>query len=156
MVQKGSDLMLFYGGRSIAAATSCSFNMSMDTKESSNKDSGGVWQSMEAGIISWDMSSENMFTVDGDNGLGYNDIFDLMTARQSVEIVFALKQDSGNETFEVGEGGWKADTTSDNGQKIYRKGSALITSLQANAPNGDNATFSVTFQGNGPLSKYSK
>jgi predicted secreted protein len=148
MIIKGSDLMLFYGGTSLAAATSCSLNISMDTKESSSKDSGGVWQTMEAGIISWDMSSENLFCIEG-SGKTYDDLFDLMVARQPVDIVFAIKSGYGSETFEVPEEGWVADT-----QTFYRKGKALITSLNASAPNGDNATYSISFQGTGPLSKY--
>ena len=32
-------------------------------------------------------------------------------------------------------------------------GSAVITSLEANAPDGDKATLSISFEGTGPLAK---
>ena len=40
-VIKGRDLMLFINGKSIAFATSHSLTISMDTTETTSKDSGG-------------------------------------------------------------------------------------------------------------------
>jgi predicted secreted protein len=149
MVIKGSNLMLFAGGTSIAAATSCVLNMSMDTKESSSKDSGGTWADAEAGVISWDMSSDNLFTI-ASNGQSYNTLFDLMVARKKIKVVFSLKDaDTSAEDFQVPTGGFTPDADSE----VYREGWALITSLNATAPNGDNATMSVSFTGCGKLAK---
>ena len=36
---------------------------------------------------------------------------------------------------------------------IYYKGKVVITSLELNAPNGDNATFTASFEGVGALTK---
>ncbi len=59
-ITKGGDLMLFVGGKSIAYATNHTLSISADTKETSTKDSGGLWQTSEVGMLSWSCSSENL------------------------------------------------------------------------------------------------
>ena len=61
---KGGDLMLFIGGTSIGFATNHTLSINADTKETSTKDSGGKWQSSEAGILSWTASTENLMSND--------------------------------------------------------------------------------------------
>ena len=73
---KGQELMLFVGGKSIAAATSHTLEVTAETADTSNKDEGGGdWASSEVSSLAWNASSENLFTVEG-NGEGYDSLFD--------------------------------------------------------------------------------
>lgn len=140
---KGGDLMLFVGGKSIAFATSHSLSISGETTETSNKDAGGKWQTSEVNILSWSGQSENLYSADGE-GNNFDDLFDIMLTRQPVTAVFALKS---SEADNVPTGGW---TPASSGTYT---GQVFITSLEANAPNGENATFTVQFTGTGALTK---
>lgn len=149
-VIKGGDLMLFIGGKSIGYATSHTLSISADMKETSTKDSAGKWQTSEAGVLSWTASSENL-CGDSVAGIGYDELFDYMIARQPIEAVFALEGNStdyaNGKLDAVPTAGWTAK--SGNGYK----GKVIINSLEKNAPNGDNATFTVNFTGTGALTK---
>lgn len=150
----GSDLMLFLKGtgdtapKSIAFATNHSLSISAETVETSSKDSGGKWVSKAPRKLSWTMSTENLYSLDGE-GSTYDDLFTLMTGREEIEVVFSLEKDYATKADEVPEGGWTPVTT---GQY---KGKVVITSLELNAPNGDNATFTASFEGVGALTKVS-
>lgn len=149
-VIKGSDLMLFVGGKSIGFATSHTLSISADTKETSSKDSGGKWQTSEVGVLSWTASSENL-CADKAEGVGYDELFAMMIARKPVTGVFALEGNSTdlaeNKLDAVKTGGWTPKA------KDGYTGQMLITSLEKNAPNGENATFTVQFTGVGTLTK---
>jgi len=73
-VTKGGDLMLFVNGKSIAFATNHTLSISADTKETSTKDSGGLWQTSEVGMLSWSCSSENLMG-NPMAGIGYDELF---------------------------------------------------------------------------------
>lgn len=138
----GSDLMLFVDGKSIAFATSHKLTINRETVETSSKDNGGNWTSKTAKKISWNMNTENLFSNDG-SGVKFDDLFTKMVAGDEIEAVFGLTTTADN----VPATGWVPVATG-----TY-KGNVLITSLEANAPNGDNATFSATFEGVGALVK---
>lgn len=145
-VIKGRDMMLFINGKSIAFATSHSLSISQDTTETTSKDSGGKWVSSQAGKISWECQSENLMSNDGE-GVGFEQLFDIMTAQTPIDVVFALEKNYKTKADEVTKGGWVPSTTG-----TYT-GKVIITSLECSAPNEDNATFSATFTGVGPLKK---
>ena len=149
-VIKGSDMMLFVGGKSIGFATSHSLSISADTKETSSKDSGGKWQTSEVGVLSWTASSENL-CADTAEGVSYDDLFGMMIARKPITGVFALEGNSTNlaegKLDAVTTGGWTPKA------KNGYTGQMIITSLEQNAPNGENATFTVQFTGVGSLTK---
>lgn len=142
--------MLFVGGKSIGFATSHTLSISADTKETSSKDSGGKWQTSEVGVLSWTASSENL-CADKAEGVGYDELFAMMIARKPVTGVFALEGNSTdlaeNKLDAVKTGGWTPKA------KDGYTGQMLITSLEKNAPNGENATFTVQFTGVGALTK---
>lgn len=141
---KGQELMLFVGGKSIAAATSHTLEVTAETADTSNKDEGGGdWASSEVSSLAWTASSENLFTVEG-NGEGYDSLFDLMVSKQPIDAVFGRKKETATN---VPEAGWTANTTG-----VY-EGKVVITSLSLNAPNGEYATYSVQFTGVGELKK---
>lgn len=140
---KGKDLMLFNGaGKSYAYATNHSLSISAETSDTSSKDHG-IWGSVEVSKYSWEISSENLYTVDG-----YDEMFTAMIAGEPIEIKFGLKNETGNDKT-VADGdleNWTAGAS-------YYTGKVLITSLQANANNGENATYSVTLTGVGKITK---
>ena len=157
-VIKGGDLMLFLESgsesnltkKSIAFATNHTLNISADTKETSSKDSGGLWQTSEIGILSWTASSENLYADKG-AGYGYDELFAMMVARKPIKLVFGIEGDSTDlnegKLGQAPAGGWKPKAGSG------YEGNAIITGISKNAPNGDNATFTVDFTGVGELKK---
>ncbi len=142
-VIKGGDMMLFIDDKAIAMATSHTLSISADTKETSSKDAGGKWQTSEVGLLSWTCKSENILTNDP-NGNGYSDLFDLMIAGTAIDAVFAPKAETADN---VPEAGWTAKANTGYTGKV------IITNLEQNAPNGENATFTVDFTGVGALTK---
>ena len=134
---KGRDLMLFSAaGKSYAYATNHTLSLSADSAEISSKDHG-VWGASEITKISWEISTENLYTEKE-----YDKLFDAMVAAEPIKIKFGLKAETDN-TKTVADGdyeNWTPGTT-------YYEGSVIITSLEANAQNGDNATYSVTLTG---------
>lgn len=141
---KGGDLMLFVDGKSIAYATSHTLSISGDTQDTSNKDEGGgSWASSEVSILNWTASSDNLYSVDGE-GNNFEDLFDLMIAKEPITAVFCLKSQM-NQT-DVPTGGWSTSTPN-------YTGNVVITSLEVNAPNGEYATFTAQFTGVGALEK---
>ena len=170
---KGGDLMLFlnknvgtkeqpkYEKVSIGYATSHSLSISADTKETSTKDSGGKWQTSEVGIISWTASSENLYANEA-QGMTYSDLFDAMVARTPIDAVFGVEGNSNNTEADkldnVPTGGWTIDPregANPKGEKRFPRyeGKVIITSIELNAPNGEDSSFTVQFQGTGALKK---
>ena len=149
---QGGDMMLFVKKgtdyKSIAFATNHSITINLETKETSTKDSGGKWQTSEAGIMSWTANSENLMGNEA-QGYSYDELFALMIAREPIEVRFALEGDStdygANKLDTVPTGGWKPSATK------YYEGKALITALTKNAPNGDKASFTCDLTGIGAL-----
>lgn len=140
---EGGDLMLFIGGKSIAFATSHSLSISAETAETTSKDNGGMWVSKAIRKISWTMNTENLYSIDGE-GNNYDTLFDAMVNKTFLTAVFATK---GIDANDVPEGGWTAKA--DQGYT----GSVVVTSLELNAANGENATFTASFEGVGELKK---
>lgn len=134
----GTELMLFRSGKALAAATNCKLTLNANTLETSSKDSG-KWTSNQAAKLSWTCSSDNLFTI-----ADYADLMDACIARTPIEVQFSTVKD-----FDTKDGvgdGWEAEN---NGYK----GEAIITSVDMNAPDGDNATYTVSMTGSGALNK---
>lgn len=139
---KGDDLMLFDAeGKSLAFATSHQLTISADAVETSSKD-GGVWGSNEVNKITWELTSENLYT---DNA--YDELFDKMLKREAITVYFGTKKENDPEKTVV-DGDYENWT----GSKGYT-GKVFITSLTANANTGENATYSATFTGTGKITK---
>lgn len=150
-VIKGGDLMLFVDGKSIAYATNHTISINADTKETSTKDAGGKWQTSEVGILSWSATSENLYAEqEGGEGHHYQDLFTYMVNRTPIIAVFSIEGSSPNldegKFDSVPKGGWTYSNTAK-----ALTGKVIITSLELNAQNGENASFTATFTGTGPL-----
>ena len=138
----GTDLMLFVDNVALGAATSCKLAISANALETSSKDNG-KWTSKQASKLSWNCSSENLFIMED-----YSKLVDTMIARTPVTIHFSTVSNADSDTG-VPETGW---AKADNG--YY--GQAIITSIDATANDGDNATYSVSLEGTGALQKNNK
>lgn len=138
----GDELMVFLNNKSIAYATSHTLNITGNTIDISSKDSG-YFGASEIGNITWEITSENLFT-DGE----YDTLFSAMLAKTPVTLVFGHAKDYNTNGLGDSSTNWIPDTSV--GAKYY-EGPAIITSLQANANTGENSTYSITLTGNGPL-----
>lgn len=141
-VVKGKDLMVFQKKgddySALASATNHTLSISAATMEASSKDSG-KWGDNEAGRMEWEMGTENLF-VQSD----FDVLFAAMVAGEKLIVAFEVASNANSDTGKP-EGGWAIGSGGYEGQ-------VLITSLNANAPNGENATYTATFKGCGPLS----
>lgn len=132
--------MLFVGGKALALATSCKLSISAETIDTQSKDSG-IWTEKDIKKMSWNGSSENLFSAD-DKVNGYDVLLDLMLKRKPIEAKFGIPANADSD--EVPSSGWTLPAAS-------YSGNVLITNLELNAPDGDKATFSATFEGTGKL-----
>lgn len=147
---EGSDLMLFYNGKSLAHASSHTLSLSANTEEINTKDTG-VWGMTEVGNITWEITSDYMYTV-----ADYETIFDLMLAKNPIDVVFGLKAGyKGSQSYDPSatrnvddDGNWVPDSTAN----MY-KGKVIITNLEVSASAGEKATYSITMQGYGAITK---
>ena len=141
---KGSKLMVFLGDSPIAFSTSSNLSIQVNTSEVSTKDHGD-FPSVIGKNITWEITTENLYSDGAESAL-----WTAMKTMQPVTVKFAPASNYSNGTAQQGivdvDGGseWTAGTA-------IASGKALITSLQANAPAGDNATLSATFTGVGQL-----
>lgn len=140
---KGNDLMLFdNAGKSLAYATAHTFSLSGDTADISSKDHG-IWGASEITKINWEITSENLYTENE-----FDNLFNIMLTREPIEVEFGLKTETGTGTVVDGDyPNWTPSTGHTYKGKVY------ITSLNANANNGENATFSCTLTGAGKIVK---
>ena len=135
---KGDELMLFIDGKSVAFAKSHVLTLTGNSVDISSKDHGG-WGASAVGNITWEITSENLYTA-----AGYSALFDAMVAKDPIDVVFGVASDYNPDGLGSKEN-WTAP--SDSGYS----GQVVITSLVANANTGENATFSCTLTGVGAL-----
>ena len=81
---KGDELMLFMGTKSIAYATAHTLTINGNTIDISSKDHG-FWGASEIGNITWEITSENLYTDEY-----YSDLFDAMINKTAVTVAFGF------------------------------------------------------------------
>ena len=112
----------------LGASTSCSVNFTLDTFETTNKDSAHRKSYLPA-ATGFTMDCEAFYTTD--ETVAPDNLMTALNSRTLVDVEF-------NEA---------SDTTGD-----YKyTGKAYITSCSLNAPNEDAATYSISLQGSGAL-----
>lgn len=150
-ILKGSMLMVFVGNETnqypIAFATSHSISFTTNTSEVSTKDHG-LYPSVIVNSQSWEVSAENLASADS-----INQLFTILedTGKGTPVTLKFAKPGNWEDKGIVGKEG-EANIWSVNGTPkgdIIAEGEAYLTSLQLNAPAGDNATISATFTGIG-------
>lgn len=127
----GGDILLSVNGTVIGCATSHSLELSSETRDTSCKGSGS-WSSMDVSRFAWSGSADVLFNLDESGEFTrYVDIWDLMISKTFIDIESTYS--SGSDTF-------------------TQMGQAIITGLPLNAPDKENATFTMSFEGVGALS----
>lgn len=127
-VNEGKITGIYDGTTLISYATGSEWNVTMDTREITSKDSG-AGKEFRPVRYSFEASGEFLFAEDATHG--YEELYDKMVAGTAVTV----KLSSG--------------VTGD----VEYSGSAYITSMNRSAPDGDNETFSATLQGTGTITK---
>lgn len=143
-ILKGDELMLFKDKKSIAYATSHVLTITGNTVDIASKDHG-FWGASEVGSLTWEITSENLYTQDA-----YDELFDAMVACTPIDVAFGKVANYDKNGIDNSTKNWAPDTTTTGSVKY---GKAVITSLVCNANTGENATFSITLTGQGAISK---
>ena len=125
--QNGADISLFIDGTQVVYGTSHDFEISMSTRDASNKTS--EWAIKREGRLEWSASGEFIFAEDAT--YGFSDLRALVVARTAVVVKI---------------------TSSESGDK-FETGSAYITSISKSAPDQDNVTYSISLEGAGVLTE---
>lgn len=145
-VEKGKNLMLFTEVDTkyvaIAAAKDCSYAVSAEMSETSSKDSG-IWKDQQPTKLSWNAKSSNLLIFGAKNG--YDVLMAKMVAMETVKLRFSKITEVDSKDGIPTEGWTEAENV--------MEGEAYISSLELTAPDGDNASYSVSFEGSGKLSK---
>lgn len=144
---KGKNLQVLMGDKSIGLATSHTLNLTSNTVDTTTKDSSGTWSESEIQNKTWTITSDNLCSH-GTDGHDTEALMDAFIAGTPVTVVFGLVTPI---DAQVPTGGFTINTTA--ADKIAWTGSAIITSLNITANNGEKATSSVTFSGVGALTK---
>ena len=146
MAIMGEEIQVFLDGVTLACATSCKVNISADEIDVSCKDCAGFSNTIP-NKINWTITSDNLFVVGS-----YTSLVDAMLNKTTVGISFSSVANFSGATaadedgHRVPSGGWTSA-----GDLYY--GKATISSIDLTADNGSVATYSVTFNGKGALTK---
>jgi hypothetical protein len=143
---EGKDLMLFLDGYTVALATSCSINVTRNMDEANSKDDG-PYRTVTPGTVSWDISTDSLFSPidknEGDKQVGFAYLFAAMVEGKELDAHFTI---AGNATPNgLPDGGWTPKAGSGWQGKVYVNTSSIT------AANGSAASSSLSFIGNGPL-----
>ena len=132
----GTELGVYVGGTLVAYSTNATLNVNHSTRSTTSKSSGG-WEDNMEGLRNWDVSCDALYAwVDpAGNAITNKTLSDLFTGYLATRTSFDL-------TF--------GSTTATAGYTKYT-GTAWLTSASLTAPLEDTSTFSVSFQGSGPL-----
>lgn len=127
----GHNLRWKVGGVAIGKATECTISISGETRDIAHKDigsgTGAGWAGNAYGTKSWEGSC-SAFYAEAD----------------SFETLWTAFNTNAEITVEFSDG---------NVANKKFTGTAVITSLEQNAPNNEEVTYSVSFVGNGTLTR---
>jgi len=127
-IVNGTDLRFYIDGVAIGEATSCSLELSMETRSVLTKDNVGSYTRVEAGQRSASGSFEGLVSYDTTN----ESIVDLFTAYNAgTKLIVRF--------------------TDDTPTHPYWEGTALITNLSMNAAVEENVGYSGTFTFDGAI-----
>lgn len=137
---EGDDLMLFKQGKSIAYATNHTMTVQCETTDITSKQSGGRYRSVRPRLISWQLTSENIYTQDEAVAL-----YSAMNSAARLTVIMGRKSSGADSLDDASLNYWSP------AQAGYWTGHAYVTNIQVNSPAGEKATFSVTLDGDGEL-----
>ena len=133
----GTELGVYVAGTLVAYSTNATLNVNHSTRSTSSKESGG-WEDNMEGMRNWDVSCDALYAWLDPAGSAITNktLSDLFTGYLATRTSFDLTFGS---TAVTGLGNTKYT------------GTAWLTSASLTAPLEDTSTFSVSFQGSGPL-----
>jgi len=114
----------------VGRMTNASLSISMETRDTSNKDSAG-FRELLGGQRSWSLAGDGLVVYSLTGADGYSDLFGYWNNRTNLYIKFGSVS---------------------GGEKNY-SGRGFITSLDQEAGVEDNATFSFSLEGTGALTE---
>ena len=114
----------------VGRMTNASLSVSMETRDTSTKDSAG-WRELLEGQKSWSLSGDGLVVYSLTGADGYSDLFGYLNGRTNLYVKFG---------------------SASSGEKFY-SGRGFITSLDQEAGVEDNVTFSFSFEGTGALTE---
>lgn len=124
-VINGTDLYVFVGGVAIAHSTSHTLTITRTNRGISTKDSG-AYVTRDKGRLNVSASCSALMVYGS-----FETIVEAQLTSSPVSLYFGKKASPSG----------VLDTT-----ETYANGSFLITSVEMNAPDGDNATYTVNFE----------
>jgi len=134
----GGDLLVFVNSQPIAFSTNAKLSVSNQTREITSKDSGN-WKERKIGRYDWNASSDALYNMSTTGTtMDIVDLYALFTGGTAVTISFASKT------------GTVPSWTVSSSVK-YFTGTAYITAFDFNAPDGEQASYSITLEGSGAL-----
>ncbi len=142
----GGDYMIFINPSGSTNLQPCAFSttakltVTLSTRDVSSKDSGD-WNEYLGSKFDWDLTSDNLMNLSGVTGttLSTKEVFQYFIAKQPVYIAFASKTGTSPS--------WTVS-----GSALKFTGQALITSMDMNAADKANGTYTIAMKGNGVLS----
>ena len=114
----------------IGKATSAGLSVTMDTRDTSTKDSSG-WRELLEGQKSWSLTCDGLVC--------YN-----ISGKEDASDLFGYLKDRTLVTVKFGSAG--------TGEKVYT-GTAYVTSISQDAGVEDNVSFSASFEGSSTLTE---
>ena len=155
---QGKNLMLAIGGKVYGYATACTLDISIDTTETASTswkqmsaEGGESWKSFEISKKSWTVSTDNMTNTTLE---GFDDLFTAITnsaTNGKVSIKFGVV-DYSTATDTDKDGNLDVDSSF----KLTYTGEAVVTSISLTGSTEGEATYSVSLQGTGALTKATK
>lgn len=130
-IVNGTKLRIYMAGVAIGHATSCTLDLTRETRETLTKDApGSGWATSEVGRKSATLSTDGLVSFD----TGNKKVSDLFTAFDNGTLLLLKFA-----TTETGD--------------TYWQGSGYITALNMNTPVEDNSSFSATFTVTGQVTQ---
>jgi predicted secreted protein len=131
-IVNGHNLRIFLDDVAVAKSTSCSISITRDVRETSHKDlgtgDGAGWKGSEYGEGSWTITGDALYAYDGaGDAESFETLWDAIENKTKLTIQYS---------------------TDVSGDKVF-EGSVIITSLDVNAPNNEDVTYSFSATGDG-------
>ena len=139
MIKKGQHLRIKIAGKFIAFAQDCTVHIANQTEDSSTKDTtDGMWAENEITGKSWDISANALYSVDEDaTGMNAEDALDVALANAAVQVELVMTAGEKNRTA----------------SGVKYSGNAIVNDISVNAPNRQNATYTISLTGSGAFTK---
>lgn len=142
-MKKGQNFRLFIAGLCLAASKSCTLEQTAELEDISTKDSTGMAKENTVKGKAWNGSADALLLNETDTtGKTLKDLLSAIIAGQTVAIKFTETDGDNNRTV-------KTD------KEVEYTGNAIINDITVKCTAKEEITFSVKFQGYGPLSESS-